>query len=100
MISRSSLLVSFFEDVQPLVVCVATITSVSLRFAFDHPVLASHEDSLCVCIKLWGSSWVLLAQNRTSGLIIHAANTLIWPGQSTVDYSGKALCLGERLSVR
>lgn len=41
------------------------------------PYMRTH--SLCVCIKLWGSSWVLLAQNRTSGLIIHAANTLIRP---------------------
>ena len=36
---------------------------------------------MCVCIDLWGSSRVSLAQNRTSGLIIHAANTLIWPGE-------------------
>lgn len=54
----------------------------SLRFAFDRPVLClSWGLPLCGCIELWGSSRVLLAQNRTSGLIIHAANTLIWPGR-------------------
>lgn len=60
----------------------------------------SWDLSVCVCTELWGSSWVLLAQNRTSGLIIHAANTLIWPGsERTLYYSGKALFLWERLSL-
>lgn len=99
-ISRSSLLVYFFEDVQPFVVCVATITSAPPSALPLTTVALPHEGSLCVCIKLWGGSWVLLVQNRTSGLIIHAANTLVWPGQSTVDYSSKAWCLGESVRRR
>lgn len=75
-ISRSPRLVSSFEDVQPFVDRGhqhAPRTTVAL----DQPLRRARRAS---DVQLWGRSHYFRSLKRTSALIIHVGNALIWSG--------------------